>query len=88
VHSFGDKLFTQLETFGTGADARWQARDIRTSEAGTTFRVFRDGREWAEFTTPLVGTFNVRNCLAVIVAAQAWGLTTEAIAKGLRTFRS
>ncbi|MER3426505.1 MAG: UDP-N-acetylmuramate:L-alanyl-gamma-D-glutamyl-meso-diaminopimelate ligase [Pyrinomonas sp.] len=88
VQSFGDKLFTQLETFGTCADARWQARDIETGESGTSFRVFRDGEEWADFATPLVGTFNVRNCLAVIIAAQAWGLTKEAIAQGLKTFRS
>src|SRR5437588_4941207 len=28
VASFGAKLFTQVETFGTCADARWQAREI------------------------------------------------------------
>ena len=88
VRSFGGKLFTQLETFGTSDDARWQARDIRFDGEGTIFRVFRDGREWAQFRTPLVGAFNVRNCLAVIIAADAWGIEREAIAEALATFKS
>src|SRR5256714_10501683 len=33
VASFGQKLFTQLETFGTSDDAKWQARDIKVPEA-------------------------------------------------------
>src|SRR5204863_9062716 len=47
VAEMGDKLFTQLETFGTSVEARWQARDIDHSGGLTRFRVFRDGREWA-----------------------------------------
>src|SRR6266404_3150126 len=41
VASMGQKLFTQLETFGTGEDSGWQARDIAYSEGMTRFRVFR-----------------------------------------------
>src|SRR3989442_9154602 len=73
VASFGTKLFSQLETFGTAEDARWQARDIDYADGLTSFTVFRDGANWAEFQTPLIGDFNVRNCLAVIIAADAWG---------------
>src|SRR5947207_6286686 len=72
VASFGAKLFSQLETFGTTDDARWQARDIDYADGLTSFTVFRDGANWAEFQTPLIGEFNVRNCLAVLVAADAW----------------
>src|SRR6266568_7454045 len=43
VASFGSKLFTQLETFGTCADAKWQARDIQFEDGMTRFTVFRDG---------------------------------------------
>jgi UDP-N-acetylmuramate: L-alanyl-gamma-D-glutamyl-meso-diaminopimelate ligase len=89
VAEMGDKLHTQLETFGTCDDARWQARDIDyTSGALTRFRVFRDGSEWGEFETPLIGDFNVRNCLAVVVAADAWGVSREAIKEALATFQS
>src|SRR2546423_5332775 len=66
VASMGERLFTQLETFGTCEDAGWQARDIAYSEGMTRFRVFREGREWGKFATTMLGEFNVRNCLAVI----------------------
>src|SRR5260221_1986109 len=68
VASMGNKLFTQVETFGLSEEASWQARDIDYSEGKTRFCVFREGKEWGLFTTPLIGDFNVRNCLAAIIA--------------------
>jgi len=88
VASFGQKLFTNLETFGTCDEARWQARKIVYSESMTHFTVFRDGTKWAEFQTPLIGEFNVLNSLAVIIAADAWGVERDAIAEALATFKS
>jgi UDP-N-acetylmuramate: L-alanyl-gamma-D-glutamyl-meso-diaminopimelate ligase len=88
VASFGEKLFTQLETFGTCDDAKWQAREIRYADGTTHFKVLREGVAWAEFQTPLIGEFNVRNCLAVIIAANAWGADRKAIANALATFQS
>jgi UDP-N-acetylmuramate: L-alanyl-gamma-D-glutamyl-meso-diaminopimelate ligase len=88
VASFGQRLFTNLETFGTSEDAKWQARDIRFSEGMTRFAVFREDAKWAEFETPLIGEFNVRNCLAAIVAADAWGAARQTIASALRNFKS
>jgi len=88
VSSFRQKLFTRLETFGTGAEARWQARNIAFSKGVTRFAVFRDGTKWSDFQTPLIGEFNVRNCLAAMVAADAWGVDQKAIAEALRTFES
>jgi UDP-N-acetylmuramate: L-alanyl-gamma-D-glutamyl-meso-diaminopimelate ligase len=88
VAEMGARLHTRLETFGTTEDAKWQARDIDYSGALTRFRVLRDGAEWGQFETPLIGEFNVLNCLAVVVAADAWGLTRAQIADGLATFQS
>jgi UDP-N-acetylmuramate: L-alanyl-gamma-D-glutamyl-meso-diaminopimelate ligase len=88
VASFGPKLFTQLETFGTNDDAKWQARGIRFIDGMTHFHVWRDGAKWAEFSTPLIGDFNIRNCLAVIVAADAWGIERQTIVDALATFKS
>jgi len=89
VTEMGDRLHTRLETFGTHKDARWQARDVDYTRAALTrFRVFREGEEWGEFETPLIGDFNVRNCLSVIVAADAWGVSREAIKDALATFQS
>ncbi len=88
VGSFGARLHTQLETFGTSPDAKWQARDVDFSGELTRFKVFREGKEWGEFAMPLIGEFNVRNCLSVIVAAEAWGVEAGAINEALATFKS
>jgi len=88
VADLGTKLYTRLETFGTCEDATWQARSIDYTGEMATFHVFREGREWAEFRTPLIGDFNIRNCLAVIVAADAWGIERAAIQEALATFKS
>jgi len=88
VAEMGSRLYTRLETFGTSDDATWQARDIDYTNELARFRVFREGREWAEFETTLIGDFNIRNCLAVIVAADAWGIGPKAINDALRSFKS
>jgi UDP-N-acetylmuramate: L-alanyl-gamma-D-glutamyl-meso-diaminopimelate ligase len=88
VTAMGQKLFTQIETFGTSEDAEWQARDIDHSGELTRFRVLRAGRDWAAFQIPLIGDFNVLNSLAVIIAADAWGIERQAIADALATFRN
>ncbi|HVF57237.1 MAG TPA: UDP-N-acetylmuramate:L-alanyl-gamma-D-glutamyl-meso-diaminopimelate ligase [Pyrinomonadaceae bacterium] len=89
VSEMGNRLHTRLETFGTCEDAKWQARDVDYGRGELTrFRVMCEGREWGEFETPLIGDFNVRNCLAVIVAADAWGISREAIREALASFES
>lgn len=88
VAEMGARLHTQLETFGISDDATWQARDLDFSGALTRFRVLRRGRAWGDFETPLIGQFNVRNCLAVIVAAEAWGVESGAVREALATFQS
>ncbi len=82
------KLFTQVETFGTHEDAKWQAHYIDFSGDTTRFTVFREDKQWCEFETHLIGEFNVRNCLAVIIAADAWGIPQEKIQEALLSFKS
>ena len=88
VTAMGRKLFTQLETFGTTEDAKWQAIEIDHSSDMSRFRVLREGRQWAQFQIPLIGDFNVLNSLAVIIAADSWGLDRQAIADALATFKN
>ena len=82
------KLHTNIETFGTSDDAKWRARYIDFSGDVTRFTVFKDSHSWGEFETNLIGEFNVRNCLAVIIAANAWGVSREKIQEAFRTFKS
>jgi UDP-N-acetylmuramate: L-alanyl-gamma-D-glutamyl-meso-diaminopimelate ligase len=88
IGEMGKRLFTRLETFGTSDDAMWQARDITYMGDLAHFRVLREGQEWARFRTPLIGEFNVRNCLAVVIAADAWGIERELIVDALASFKS
>jgi UDP-N-acetylmuramate: L-alanyl-gamma-D-glutamyl-meso-diaminopimelate ligase len=88
VESFGSRLFTQLETFGTGGDARWQIRNADFTGGISRFEVTCENELWGEFQTPLLGEFNLLNCLAVIIAADAWGVSRERIAEALATFKN
>jgi UDP-N-acetylmuramate: L-alanyl-gamma-D-glutamyl-meso-diaminopimelate ligase len=88
VASMGQKLFTQVETFGTSEDARWRVCDADFSGETSKFTVTREGTEWGKFETPLIGDFNLLNCLAVIIAADAWGISREVIAGALATFKN
>jgi len=82
------RLYTTVETFGLSDDAKWQARYIDFSGDTTRFTVFKDGHSWGEFETHLIGEFNVRNCLGVIIAADAWGISKEKIQEAFHTFKS
>jgi UDP-N-acetylmuramate: L-alanyl-gamma-D-glutamyl-meso-diaminopimelate ligase len=88
VESFGERLFTRVETFGTDDSARWQVRNADFSAGLSRFEVFCDNQFWGEFQTPLLGEFNLLNCLAVIVAADAWGLSQDQIRGALSSFKN
>ena len=88
LEEMSGRLHTQIETFGTSDDAKWQARYIDFSGDVTRFTVFKDGHSWGEFETHLIGEFNVKNCLAVIIAADAWGISKEQIQEAFDTFKS
>jgi len=88
VTSMGHKLFTQLETFGSDETARWQIRAPDYSNKLSRFKVFREGVEWGYFQTPLFGDFNLLNCLAVIIAADVWGIQRTQIADALASFKN
>lgn len=88
VESFGERLFTRLETFGTDTSAKWQVRNAEFGEGLSRFEVFCENQAWGEFQTPLVGEFNLLNCLAVIVAADAWGISKDRIQTALASFQN
>jgi UDP-N-acetylmuramate: L-alanyl-gamma-D-glutamyl-meso-diaminopimelate ligase len=88
VEAMGSKLFTRVETFGFGSEAKWQIRNQDFSDRLCRFDVFRDNKHWGEFQTPLLGDFNLLNCLAVIIAADAWAVPVEKIAGALASFKN
>ena len=86
--SMKGKLYTTVETFGLGEDAKWQARDLEFAGSGTKFSVYCGGEFWGAFTTKMIGEFNVRNTLAVIIAADAWGISQKKMQQAFDTFQS
>jgi UDP-N-acetylmuramate: L-alanyl-gamma-D-glutamyl-meso-diaminopimelate ligase len=78
---------SRVETFGTGADADWQAYDLSPAGASTLFRVRRGGAPYGQFEITLVGTHNVRNALAAIAVAVEAGMSADSIAGAFRQFR-
>ncbi|HKB11266.1 MAG TPA: UDP-N-acetylmuramate:L-alanyl-gamma-D-glutamyl-meso-diaminopimelate ligase [Vicinamibacterales bacterium] len=81
-----DKAVSRVQTFGTAADAEWQAHDLVPAGGSTRFHVRRNGTPFGTFEVPLVGAYNVRNATAAIAVATEVGLSAEAIAEGLRLF--
>ncbi len=51
-------------------------------------RSFCEQQPWGEFETPLLGEFNLLNCLAVIIAADAWGVSQDKIQDRVATFKN
>lgn len=88
VNAMGSKLFTHVETYGVAEDARWRITETDFAGEFSSFTVTREADEWGRFETPLVGQFNVLNCLAVIIAADAWGIERDVIGEALRSFKN
>jgi UDP-N-acetylmuramate: L-alanyl-gamma-D-glutamyl-meso-diaminopimelate ligase len=77
---------SRVQTFGTNADAEWQAHDIEPMPSGSRFKVRRQGSPFGVFEMPLVGAHNVRNATAAIAVATEVGVSVERIEDGLRRF--
>ena len=83
-----EKAFCPVERYGAGARANWKVTNLRLEPARTTWTVQHDGQPWAELEFPLAGEYNVWNATAAAALAASCGISKEAIAAALRTFKS
>ena len=85
---YGRKLFesSQVPTipFGVSGDAEVRALDVTTGAEGSRFTLDTPAGRTA-IATPLVGPFNVSNCLAGAASALNVGVDLPSIQEGLRT---
>lgn len=88
VRSCIERAFCPVETYALDAEADWRAGDIEFTEGETRFRIVFRGREIANVRTPLAGRHNVLNAIAAIAIAHGRGVSGEAIAEALLTYRS
>jgi UDP-N-acetylmuramate: L-alanyl-gamma-D-glutamyl-meso-diaminopimelate ligase len=80
--------FCRVERYGFSENTAWRIADVQYEPTQTRWCVHRDGRPWAEFVFPLAGEYNVLNATAAAAMAANYGISTEAIAEGLRSFRN
>ncbi len=77
---------SKVLTYGLDHDADLKAEDILLSPKGTQCSLVYCGKRYP-FSTPLIGRFNVYNCLAAIGVALSCDFEFEKILLQLRTFK-
>jgi UDP-N-acetylmuramate--alanine ligase len=77
---------SSVVTFSRHPGADWWAADLRSTDAGTRFRVFRREEFFAEIEVAVPGEHNVTNALAAIAVSHHAGASVEAIRECLWQF--
>lgn len=72
----------KITTFGMKNKSDITAKDLKPTNANTTFTLCMDGKE-SEVTTSIPGEYMVMNSLGAIGIAKHFGVSIEAIQKGL-----
>jgi len=82
------KAFCPVERYGAGPRANWQVANLRLDPGRTSWTVLRNGESWANCEFSLAGEYNVWNATAAAALAASCGISKEAIAEALKTFKS
>jgi len=85
---FGRRLVSEslieTRTYSSGgAEADWQAVDVRLGADGSRFTVLGPAGQRVPASVPIAGAFNVSNALAAIAGAAELGYDALAVAEGL-----
>ncbi len=80
--------FAPVETFGVSEGCSWQAVNVAYTGNTSQFDVVHNGESEQQLEVNLLGEFNVKNALAVTIAARHHGISYEAIQKAFSTFRN
>jgi UDP-N-acetylmuramate: L-alanyl-gamma-D-glutamyl-meso-diaminopimelate ligase len=82
------RAFCAIERYGFKPGSAWRLRDLTHNNRGSSWKVYRSGREWLEVTLPLPGEHNALNATAAAALAAGQGIDTGSIVEALSTFRS
>lgn len=81
------RAFCTVETFGSASSKKgWWPESIQQIASGSEFFVVRDQERYGPFFLPLFGEHNVKNAIAVFVAARILGLQPSEIDVAFRSF--
>jgi UDP-N-acetylmuramate: L-alanyl-gamma-D-glutamyl-meso-diaminopimelate ligase len=78
----------RVERYGFSEGADWQIRNIRYASGLSRWEVWHKGAAWAELEMQLAGEHNSLNATAAAALAFGCGVTKEAIAEAIKTFKS
>ncbi len=84
---YGSRLASEVPeamTFSLRAPSDYQARDLHTGRAGSSFTIRSPDGE-LEVRSPLTGQFNVLNVLGAFAAARELGVPAQTCAEAIRT---
>ena len=82
------KAICNVERYGFAPDSAWRLADLRFENGASRWRVFRDGKDWAELELPMAGEHNALNATAAAALAAGQGIAPEPIVEALASFRS
>lgn len=82
------KAFCPVERYGAGPRANWKVTNVRFEPSLTHWTVEQNGQPWGDFEFALAGEYNVWNATAAAALANSFGVSREAIAEALKTFKS
>jgi UDP-N-acetylmuramate: L-alanyl-gamma-D-glutamyl-meso-diaminopimelate ligase len=82
------RAFCPVERYGAAANADWRVTNLRLDPARTSWTVQHGGSVWADFEFALGGEYNVWNATAAAAIAASYGISKDAIADALKTFKS
>jgi UDP-N-acetylmuramate: L-alanyl-gamma-D-glutamyl-meso-diaminopimelate ligase len=83
-----EKAFCPVERYGASDRVGWKIANLKLGEERTSWSVLREGKPWADFDFALGGEYNVWNATAAAALAANYGISKDAIARALETFRS
>ncbi len=82
------RAFCPVERYGPTAHAAWRVMNLRLEKDRTAWSVVRNGEKWADFEFSLAGEYNVWNATAAAGIASGYGISKDAIADAIKTFKS
>jgi len=82
------KAFCSVERYGATDLATWRIAELNIQPDRTSWSVLRERKFWAKFEFPLAGEYNVWNASAAAAMAAGYGISADAIAEALRSFKS
>ncbi len=82
------RAFCPVERYGFSDEAQWQIRNLRYHNGRMHWELWHNGALWSYLEMQLAGEHNALNATAAAALAASRGISPQAIAEALATFKS